>query len=243
MNNEYLKNAGINVDEVMNFWGDIEAYKDNLLEFLTSVDTKIKELESYKNNTEISSYTMLAHSLKSETRYLGLNKLSDIFYTHELKGKENNVDYIKSNFTEIENGVNKVKSDLKDFLNSTTIKKSLLVVDDSNIIINYIENLVKSDYNVIRANNGIEAVNKINENIYALLLDINMPKSTGIDVLKYMNDNDLIDKIPVVIITGNDTSNQIKELIGYNVLDVLNKPFTPDNIKRVLTLIENFHNN
>lgn len=243
MNNEYLKNAGINVDEVMNFWGDIEAYKDNLLEFLTSVDTKIKELESYKNNTEISSYTMLAHSLKSETRYLGLNKLSDIFYTHELKGKENNVDYIKSNFTEIENGVNKVKSDLKDFLNSTTIKKSLLVVDDSNIIINYIENLVKSDYNVIRANNGIEAVNKINENIYALLLDINMPKSTGIDVLKYMNDNDLIDKISVVIITGNDTSNQIKELIGYNVLDVLNKPFTPDNIKRVLTLIENFHNN
>lgn len=243
MNNEYLKNAGINVDEVMNFWGDMEAYKDNLLEFLTTVDTKIKELESYKNNTEISSYTMLAHSLKSETRYLGLNKLSDIFYTHELKGKENNVDYIKSNFTEIENGVNKVKSDLKDFLNSTTIKKSLLVVDDSNIIINYIENLVKSDYNVIRANNGIEAVNKINENIYALLLDINMPKSTGIDVLKYMNDNDLIDKIPVVIITGNDTSNQIKELIGYNVLDVLNKPFTPDNIKRVLTLIENFHNN
>lgn len=243
MNNEYLKNAGINVDEVMNFWGDMEAYKDNLLEFLTSVDTKIKELESYKNNTEISSYTMLAHSLKSETRYLGLNKLSDIFYTHELKGKENNIDYIKSNFTEIENGVNKVKSDLKDFLNSTTIKKSLLVVDDSNIIINYIENLVKSDYNVIRANNGIEAVNKINENIYALLLDINMPKSTGIDVLKYMNDNDLIDKIPVVIITGNDTSNQIKELIGYNVLDVLNKPFTPDNIKRVLTLIENFHNN
>ena len=243
MNNEYLRNAGINVDEVLNFWGDMEAYKDNLLEFLTTVDTKIKELESYKNNTEISSYTMLAHSLKSETRYLGLNKLSDIFYTHELKGKENNIDYIKSNFTEIENGVNKVKSDLKDFLNSTTIKKSLLVVDDSNIIINYIENLVKSDYNVIRANNGIEAVNKINENIYALLLDINMPKSTGIDVLKYMNDNDLIDKIPVVIITGNDTSNQIKELIGYNVLDVLNKPFTPDNIKRVLTLIENFHNN
>ena len=243
MNNEYLKNAGINVDEVMNFWGDMEAYKDNLLEFLTTVDTKIKELESYKNNTEISSYTMLAHSLKSETRYLGLNKLSDIFYTHELKGKENNVDYIKSNFTEIENGVNKVKSDLKDFLNSTTIKKSLLVVDDSNIIINYIENLVKSDYNVVRANNGIEAVNKLDENIYALLLDINMPKSTGIDVLKYMNDNDLIEKIPVVIITGNDTSNQIKELIGYNVLDVLNKPFTPDNIKRVLTLIENFHNN
>lgn len=243
MNNEYLKNAGINVEEVMNFWGDMDAYKDNLLEFLTNIDTRIKELESYKNNIEISSYTMLSHSLKSETRYLGLNNLSDVFYTHELKGKENNIDYIKNNFNEIVNAINKVKSDLKDFLNSTTIKKSLLVVDDSNIIINYIENLVKNEYNVVRANNGIEAINKLDENIYAILLDINMPKSNGIDVLKYLTDNDLMEKIPVVIITGNDTKDAIKEVIGYNVLDVLNKPFTPDNIKRVMTLIENFHNN
>ena len=34
----------------------------------------------------------------------------------------------------------------------------------------------------------------------------------------------------------------IREVIGYNVLDVLNKPFTPDNIKKVISLIENFHN-
>lgn len=115
-------------------------------------------------------------------------------------------------------------------------------MDDSNIIINYIENLVKNDYNVVRANNGIEAVNKVNENIYAILLDINMPKSNGIDVLKYLTDNDLIEKIPVVIITGNDTKEAIREVIGYNVLDVLNKPFTPDNIKKVISLIENFHN-
>lgn len=242
MNNEYLRNAGINVDEVLNFWGDMEAYSDNLIEFLSGIDKKLDELESYKNNGEISSYTILAHSLKSETRYLGLNKLSDLFYNHELKGKEGNIDYIKNNFIELINAVGTLKNDLKDYLHSTTLKKTLLVVDDSNIIINYIENLVKNDYNVVRANNGIEAVNKVNENIYAILLDINMPKSNGIDVLKYLTDNDLIEKIPVVIITGNDTKEAIREVIGYNVLDVLNKPFTPDNIKKVISLIENFHN-
>ncbi len=242
MNNEYLRNAGINVDEVLNFWGDMEAYSDNLIEFLNGIDKKLDELESYKNNGEISSYTILAHSLKSETRYLGLNKLSDLFYNHELKGKEGNIDYIKNNFIELINAVGTLKNDLKDYLHSTTLKKTLLVVDDSNIIINYIENLVKNDYNVVRANNGIEAVNKVNENIYAILLDINMPKSNGIDVLKYLTDNDLIEKIPVVIITGNDTKEAIREVIGYNVLDVLNKPFTPDNIKKVISLIENFHN-
>ena len=123
------------------------------------------------------------------------------------------------------------------------IKKTLLVVDDSNIIINFIENIVKNEYNVVRANNGIEAVNKIEEGIYAILLDLNMPKSNGIDVLNYLKDNDLIEKIPVVIITGNDTKEAVSEVIGYNVLDVLNKPFTVDNIKRVITLIENFHTN
>ncbi len=243
MNKEYLKNIGVNVEEVLEFWGDIDAYNDNLLEFLNTIDDKIKELESYKNNIEISSYTILAHNLKSEARYLGLNKLSEVFYNHELKGKENNIDYIKNNFVEIENAVGTLKSSIKDYTNSLKIKKTILVVDDSNIIINFIENIVKDEYNVVRANNGIEAVNMIEEGIYAILLDLNMPKSSGIDVLKYLKDNDLMEKIPVVIITGNNTKEAVSEVIGYNVLDVLNKPFTVDNIKKVMTLIENFHTN
>lgn len=243
MNKEYLKNIGVNVDEVLEFWGDMDAYNDNLVEYLNGVDAKIKELESYKNNNEISSYTILSHSLKSESRYLGLNALSDLFYTHELKGKEGNGEYIKSHFFEIVNAIGDLKYNLKDYMNSLTIKKTLLVVDDSNIIINFIENIVKNEYNVVRANNGIEAVNKIEEGIYAILLDLNMPKSNGIDVLNYLRDNDLIMEIPVVIITGNNTKEAVSEVLGYNVVDVLNKPFTVDNIKRVLTLIENFHNN
>ena len=158
MNGEYLKSAGINLNEVLEFWGDIDAYSSNLLEFLNSIDSRIEDLKSYKDNNEISNYTMLAHSLKSEARYLGLNELSSVFQLHEDKGKEGNFDYIKYNFNEIEGAINKVKTNLKDFVKSTGIKKNLLVVDDSNIIINYIENIVKDEYNVVRANNGIEAV-------------------------------------------------------------------------------------
>ena len=185
----------------------------------------------------------MCHSIKSESRYLGLSDLANTFQMHEEKGRCGDSFYIDANFSEIENAVNKVKSRLSDFVKSGNIRKNLLVVDDSNIIINYIENIVKDNYNVLRANNGIEAVNKLNENIYAMLLDINMPKSNGIDVLKYLTDNDLMDKVPVVIITGNDTKDSIKEVTSYNVLDVLNKPFSVDNINRVLSLIENFHNN
>ena len=110
MNSEYLKSAGINVEEVLEFWGDIDAYSENLIEFLNTIDTRINELKSYKDNKEISSYTMLCHSLKSEARYLGLNELSKIFLTHEEKGREGNTTYIESNFSEIENAIAKVKS-------------------------------------------------------------------------------------------------------------------------------------
>lgn len=243
MNSEYLKSAGINVDEILEFWGDIDAYSENLVEFLNTIDSRINELKSFKDNKELSSYTMMCHSLKSEARYLGLTALASVFQVHEEKGRMGDTFYIDGNFSEIENAINNVKSKLSDYVRSGNIKKNLLVVDDSNIIINYIENIVKENYNVVRANNGIEAVNKLNENIYAMLLDINMPKSNGIDVLKYLTDNDLMDKVPVVIITGNDTKDAIREVTSYNVLDVLNKPFSVDNIKRVLSLIENFHNN
>ena len=55
MNSEYLKSAGINVEEVLEFWGDIDAYSENLIEFLNTIDTRINELKSYKDNKEISS--------------------------------------------------------------------------------------------------------------------------------------------------------------------------------------------
>ena len=42
MNKEYLKNIGVNVEEVLEFWGDMDAYNDNLLEFLNTIDDKLK---------------------------------------------------------------------------------------------------------------------------------------------------------------------------------------------------------
>ena len=108
MNGEYLKSAGINLNEVLEFWGDIDAYSSNLLEFLNSIDSRIEDLKSYKDNNEISNYTMLAHSLKSEARYLGLNELSSVFQLHEDKGKEGNFDYIKYNFYNDDDITNKV---------------------------------------------------------------------------------------------------------------------------------------
>ena len=98
------------------------------------------------------------------------------------------------------------------------------------------------EYKIIKASNGKEAILKLNElNIYALLLDLNMPNTNGFEVLEYLKNNDLIEKIPVVIITGDDTEETIKKAFSYPILDVLNKPFKEDNIKSILVSIKNFN--
>ena len=52
-----------------------------------------------------------------------------------------------------------------------------------------------------------------------------------------------MDKIPVVIITGDDTEETIKKAFTYPILDVLNKPFNEKSIYSVITSIKNFYEN
>ena len=93
MNSEYLKSAGLNVEEVLEFWGNIDAYSENLIEFLNTIDTRINELKSYKDNKEISSYTMLCHSLKSDEVLKAISpELKDLgFKVEESKASDDKI--------------------------------------------------------------------------------------------------------------------------------------------------------
>ena len=121
-------------------------------------------------------------------------------------------------------------------------KKVILIADDSNIILNFLEKYIHGKYNILKARTGNEAIDIIkNNNLYAILLDLNMPNLNGFDVLEYLKSNNLLEKIPIIIITGDDTEETIKKAFNYNVVDVLNKPFTEENINRILTSINNFY--
>ena len=53
--------------------------------------------------------------------------------------------------------------------------------------------------------------------------------------------NGLFTKIPVAIITGDDTKETVNKAFAYPIVDVLTKPFNERDIKRVVTSMENFH--
>ena len=94
------------------------------------------------------------------------------------------------------------------------------------------------------AKNGDEAISIINKNILSddfsddrlnivgILLDLIMPGKTGFDVLNYLKQYRLLNKIPVAIISGDETIDTRKKVYSYDIVDMLEKPFNNENIKK-----------
>ena len=72
------------------------------------------------------------------------------------------------------------------------------------------------------------------DRIKGIFLDLNMPHVNGFEVLDYMKDNDLFDKYPVSIISGNCEQDTIDKAFKYPIIDMLSKPFTESDVTRIV---------
>lgn len=109
--------------------------------------------------------------------------------------------------------------------------KSILIIDDSSIIRNYLERIFINDYNVkmaVDGNDGIEKIKK-DSKLNIILLDLVMPKADGFVVLEYIEKNKI--DVPVIIISGETSKDSINKAFEYNVVDVIKKPFDVDIIR------------
>ena len=121
--------------------------------------------------------------------------------------------------------------------------KAIIVADDSMIVRNIIEKSIGDEYTVLKASNGREAIKYITDKKYdivGVLLDLNMPDSDGFMVLNYFKNNNLFKKYPIVIISGDDTKDTIDKAFTYNIVDMLNKPFSADNVKNMISKMITF---
>lgn len=115
-----------------------------------------------------------------------------------------------------------------------TVRK-LLVVDDVEINRAILFELFSDQFDVLEAENGkiaLDIIHQYGEEIAIVLLDIIMPVMDGFEVLKVMNDEHLINTIPVIMITGENDDNKMLMGYGMGVSDLVNKPFNPDIIYR-----------
>lgn len=127
-------------------------------------------------------------------------------------------------------------------LQKVEIKNKILVVDDKGINRYMLGGIFREDYEVIEVSGGQEAIEVIAgeaEDLAVVLLDIIMPVIDGFDVLEYMREKELLDRLPVVIITEDDSEETSDRAFEYRVADIVIKPFEPRIIRRrVQNIIE-----
>ena len=251
-----LKENGVNLESSLEYLGDMETYDETLQEFLDSVNGKLNDLNNFKNANDMANYAISVHSLKSDARYLGFTALAELALNHEMKSKEGDAAYVNENFNSLITEANKMIALSKSYLGVTeaaptpevapapvvTIEEptanteSILVVDDSDIVRNFISRVFNNTFNVILAGDGEQAIKALStENtIKCILLDLNMPGVNGFAVLDYLKENALFTKYPVSIITGADDKETITEAFGYPIIDMLQKPFNEKDVKRII---------
>lgn len=251
---QFLTSNGVDLKSSLEFLENMKSYDSTLKEFINHSSDNIAKLVTYKISGDIENYSLISHHVKNDSRYLGFVRLTEIALTHEMQAKANNKKYIDEHFDEFISEINRVveigKSYLGDKINQTEenektetdVKESkgaVLVVDDSAMIRKFIKRAIDpSEYDIIVAGNGNEAIKIIEgeekDRIRAIFLDLLMPECNGFDVLKYFSDHKLFDKYPISIITGADDKASIDKAFTYQIVDMLIKPFTEKDVRRIL---------
>lgn len=148
----------------------------------------------------------------------------------------NTSDIIKSLTLKISNINKNVIVDKKALINY----KKILVVDDSLTTRTLVHTiLTKEGFTVETANNPLEALNKLKQTRYDIILsDIEMPEMTGLEFLEQLKTNELFADIPVIMMSSlsdNATKHQAK-LLGAESY-IIKGEFNKDNLIKTITNI------
>lgn len=71
-----------------------------------------------------------------------------------------------------------------------------------------------------------------------ILLDLNLPKKNGIEVLREIKFNDVLKKIPVIVLTTSDADHDISKAYGLHANCYILKPVDFDDFAKVIKLVE-----
>ncbi len=113
------------------------------------------------------------------------------------------------------------------------IKPRILVIDDEDSMLKTYRAILKNFYDLVLVNNGEEAIARVrDEKFSAALLDINMPKMNGLEVLRRIKEID--DDLEVIMITAVQDVKSAVQAIRLEAYDYISKPFEMDDLLAVI---------
>ena len=222
-------------DKIIRIGGDeILLILDGIQE--ESFERKLERIRSQVRMARVKGYNKLQLSISAgavvsmtETREASVAKADRLMYI------------AKSSKNRVVSEWNENKQMINSLNERDDNKPLVLVVDDSDMNRFLLSQILLDDYNVIEACDGVEATQIIQDHFKELsivLLDIVMPRMDGFGVLEFMNANDLIQDLPVIMISSMDEDSAMRRCYELGISDYIRRPFSADVVgKRVFNIV------
>ena len=239
-------------DDLTNTYKDsnlvVNLVNENNKKLIIVLDAPVHNGASYVLHDNINSRLEVKLKKIIDTVSLAILKIHNIINNDSSVG--NKKEYINSIISSLTNEFPEFTEALSEnarFLTEND-KSTIMIIDDDKMTCNLLKKIFDKDYDIVIANNGEEAINLLKDddgnsilrnNISCIFLDLVMPVLDGFSVLDYLNDNNYLSKLPVIIISGNYDKATRNKAYSYKIADMLEKPF---NVQVVRHRIENLIN-
>jgi DNA-binding response OmpR family regulator len=114
----------------------------------------------------------------------------------------------------------------------------VLVADDDLDITDLVTAILQEDnHDVVTAHDGAQAVDlAVRESPDVIVLDVNMPKADGYEVIRQLRESDVTKRTPIILLTANNNEGAAAQGFAGGADDFLVKPFAPSHLRaRVMT--------
>lgn len=151
-------------------------------------------------------------------------------------------------YPELKKSVNKIAANV-----SGRWEDAILIIDDDKVMRSMIKKVFKNDtYKLVELANGKEAIeyleaneakgkNEASDHVLGVFLDLTMPVLDGFAVLEYLSKKNYLNRMPVIIISGDYEKETKSRVYNYNIADMLEKPFDFEVVRHRITNLINLY--
>jgi DNA-binding response OmpR family regulator len=121
------------------------------------------------------------------------------------------------------------------------MKPIILLVDDNEEILEFVEHELNDKYSIVKALNGHEALQVLKEEAVQLIIcDVMMPVMNGFELCKKVKENFDYSHIPVILLTARNTLQSKIEGLELGADAYIEKPFSPEFLQvQIANLLAN----
>lgn len=229
------------------YGGDVNFYLE-IVEAILEADYSNK-LQNFYEAEDWHNYQILVHSLKSSSRSIGAEDLSNKALALENAAKIKDIAFIHAQHEDLMTTYLTLLTNIRNLFmpqnnaisaTETYSAFDILVIDDDKLNLKTAKKILDEFFHVTCMESGKEALDYLGTHLPDLiLLDIHMPEMDGFEVLKEIKANPHTKDVPVIFLTADsDTETELNSFKA-GVMDFIRKPFIPDiMLERINRIIE-----